>query len=129
MRFGRPPNGMWGPQTLRSERGHPVPTSSPFDPVDLFVEKVCVKCGSRVRKLECAGTSADFGFQRIVVVQFSLALVCLCGHNATLRLTLANRRNTPSDVQPAIFLAEAKKVVGVGDFARNDLFFSLLINH
>src|SRR5207302_4933685 len=43
------------------------------------------------------------------------------------RAALANRSHTAANVQPAILLEYFKQIVGVGNLARDDFFFSLLI--
>src|SRR5712672_2316614 len=59
---------------------------------------------------------------------FSQASI-LSRHRSTLRTTLADRGNTPADVQPAVFLKEMEKVIAVGNLAGDDLFFSLIIGN
>src|ERR1700682_3393116 len=53
----------------------------------------------------------------------------LSRHRSKLPTTLADRGNTPADVQPAVFLKEMEKVIAVGDPAGDDLFFSLIISN
>ena len=53
----------------------------------------------------------------------------LSWRRSTLPTPLADRGNTPSDVQPTVFLKEVEKVIAVGDLARDDLFFPLIISN
>src|SRR5881409_483155 len=54
----------------------------------------------------------------------------LGGHGPTLASArLANRRNTATQIQPALLLAKPEQVVAVRNFAGNDLFFPLLVGY
>jgi hypothetical protein len=78
-----------------------------------------------------SNTSGEAGAPYFVGLQHVKSGWRLSRHRSTLGTTLADRGNTPADVQPTVFLKEMEmeKVIAVGDLTGDDLFFSLIIGN